>query len=83
MELLLQAAEVIVRNHHKPLARFPNGKNANNKINRWGLELATYNITFKWIFGACKKAADCLLCLVELPKNQPTTINMLSATHPD
>ena len=34
---------VIVRNDHKPLAKFFNGKNANNKVNRWGLELATYN----------------------------------------
>ena len=41
----LQGAEVIVCNDHKPLAGFLNGKNANNKVNRWGLELATYNIT--------------------------------------
>ena len=79
----LQGAEVIVRNDHKPLARFLNGKNANNKVNRWGLEVATYNITFKWILGACNKAADCLSHLVELLQNQPTTINMLSATHPE
>ena len=58
-------------------------KNANNKVNRWGLELATYNITSEWISGACKKAADCLSHLVELPQNKPTTINLLSATHSD
>ena len=51
---------VIVCNDHKPLARFLYGKNANNKINRWGLELATYNITFEWISGACNKSANCL-----------------------
>ena len=55
----LQGAEVIVPNDHKPLARFLNGKNANNKVNRWGLELATYNITFEWIFGAQNKATNC------------------------
>ena len=43
----------------------------NNKVNRWGLELATYNITFEWISGACNKAADCLSCLVELPQDKP------------
>ena len=48
----LQGAEIIVCNDHKPLAKFLNGKNANIKVNRWGLELATYNITFKWILGA-------------------------------
>ena len=47
----LQGTEVIVQNALKPLARFLNGKNANNKVNRWGLELATYNITFEWISG--------------------------------
>ena len=43
----LQGADMIVCNDHKPLARFLNGRNANNKTNRWGLELATYNITFE------------------------------------
>ena len=52
----LQGANIIVRNDHKPLARFLNGKNVNNKVNRWSLELATYNITFKWISGAKNKA---------------------------
>ena len=55
----LQGAEIIVCNDHKPLARFLYGKDVNNKVNRWGLELATYNITFKWISGTCNKAADC------------------------
>ena len=56
----LQGADIIVRNDHKPLAWFLNGKNENMKINRWGLELVPYNITFKWISGAKNKAADCV-----------------------
>ena len=79
----LQGADVIVWNDHEPLNKFLNGKNVNNKINRWGLELATYNITFKWISGVCNKAADFLLCLVELPWDKPVVVNMLSATNPD
>ena len=51
----------MIRNDHKPLQQFPNGKNANNKVNHWSLELATYNITFEWISGACNEAADYLL----------------------
>ena len=49
----------------------------NIKVNRWSLELATYNITFEWISGAKNKAADCLSRLVS-----PTAklINMLTAT---
>ena len=83
----LQGADIIVRNNHKPLALFLNGKNENTKINRWGLELTSYNITFKWISGAKNKAADCLSRLVELPKKhqknpsgtKPMLINMVKA----
>ena len=83
----LQGADIIVRNDHKPLARFLNGKNENTKINRWGLELASYNITFEWISGANSKAADCLSRLVELPEKhqknpngtKPMLINMVRA----
>ena len=58
-------------------------KNANNKVNRRGLELATYIITFKWISGAKNKAADCLSRLVECLPATPTMINMLTVTHTD
>ena len=54
----LQGADIIIRNDHKPLAHFLNGKNTNNKVNRWSLELATYNISFEWISWARNKAAD-------------------------
>ena len=55
-------------------------KNVNNKVNRWSLELATYNITFKWISGAMNKAADCLSRLVSCTGN---SINMLTASVSD
>ena len=73
----LQGADIIVQNDHKPLAQFLNGKNTNNKVNRWSLELTTYNITFEWISGAKKKAADCISRLV-LPTG--TSINMLTTS---
>ena len=79
----LQGADIIVRNYHKPLAKFLNEKNANNKVHRWGLELATYNIIFEWISGAKNKAADCLSHLVELPPTTSATINMLSVSNAD
>ena len=58
-------------------------KNANNKVNRCSLELATYNITFEWITGTKNKAANCLSQLVELPMTTPATDNMLTVTHTD
>ena len=79
-----KVADIIVRNDHKPLTKFLNGKNANNKVNRWGLELATYNIYyFEWISAAKNKAADCLSCLVELPQTIPAPVNMLSVSNTD
>ena len=83
----LQGADIMVINDHKPLAQFLNGKNENTKINRWGLELASYNITFEWISGTRNKAADCPSRLVELPKKhqknpngtKPTRITMVRA----
>ena len=56
----LQGADIIVRNDHKSLAQFLNGKDENTKINRWGLELTSYDIKFEWISGAKNKATDCL-----------------------
>ena len=79
----LQGASIIVRNDHKPHTKFLNGKNTNNKVNRWGLELATYSIMFEWISGAKNKAADFLSCLVELSQSTPAQINLLSITKPD
>ena len=79
----LQGEDIIVRNDHKPLTKFLNGKNANNEVNSWGLEFATYNITFKWISRAKNKAADWLSCLVEPPQTTPALINLLSVTNSD
>ena len=76
----LQGADIIVRNDNKSLTKFLNEKNVNNKVNRWGLELATYNITLEWISGAKNKAADCLSRLVEPLPATPTMINMLTVT---
>ena len=78
----LQGANITVKKYHKPLTQFLNEKNANNKVNRWSLELATYNITLEWISGAKNKAADCLSQLVE-PTLTSTTVNMPTATHTD
>ena len=77
----LQGVDIIVRNDHKPLTKFLNGKNANNKVNRYRLELATYNVTFEWISGTHNKAADSLSHLVELPQTMPAPINLLSVTN--
>ena len=71
---ILCSHKIIVHNNHKPLARFLNGKNANNKVNRWRLEFATYNITFKLISGAQNKAADYLSRLVELSHDRQATV---------
>ena len=77
----LQGADIIVRNDHKPLTKFLNGKNPNIKVNRWRLALATYNITCEGISRAKNKAADWLSCLVELPQTTSALINMLQVSN--
>ena len=81
MELLPTGHQHHCKNDHKPLAKFLNGKNANTKVNRWSLDLVTYNKTIEWISGAKIKATDCLSWLVELPTTTPATVNMLTVTH--
>ena len=72
----LQGADIIVRNDHKPVTKFLNGKNTNNKVNRQGLELATYYITFEWISRAKYKAAPSTSALINMLSvsntNRPT-----------
>ena len=74
----------MVRSSHKPLQKFFNEKNANNKVNHWSLELATYNTTLGWISGAQNKAADCLLRLVEVQEDNAAAssihINVVTAS---
>ena len=72
-----------MQNDYKPLNKFFNDKNANNKVNRWGPELTTYKSKFEWISGAHKKAADCLSHLVEFPQDKPVSINVSSVTESD
>ena len=52
-------------------------------MNSWGLELATYNITFEWISGDKNKVVDCLSHPVELPSTPSAPINMLSVSNTD
>ena len=79
----LKGMDIIVKNDHKPFVKFLIGRNTNNKVNRWSLELTTYNITFEWISGAKNKAADCLSQLVEQLPTTPATVNMLTVMHTD
>ena len=77
----LQGSDIVVCNDHKPVQTFLNGKNA-NKVNRWSLELATYNINFEQISGACNKAADCLSQGVNVKDTsaKPTALFSVSVT---
>ena len=79
----LQDTDITARNDHKPLTKFLNEKNTNNKVIRQGLELATYNITFEWISGAKNKATACISCLVELLSMPLASINMVSVSNTD
>ena len=51
----LQGADIIVQNDHKPLNKCLNGKNANNKVNRWGLEQLTTSLLNGFLEHAIKQ----------------------------
>ena len=55
-----QGSDIAVHNDLKLLQKFLNGKNTDNKVSRWSLELVTYDITIEWISGAHNKAVDSL-----------------------
>ena len=38
----------------------PKWQERKHEDQQWGLELASYNITFEWISGVKNKATDCL-----------------------
>ena len=59
----LQGSDIVVHNDHKPLQKFLKVTNANNEVNRWSMKPTTYSITFEWISGVHKKAADCLIMI--------------------
>ena len=71
----LQGSDIIVHNDHKPQHKFLNGKNTNNKVNRWSLEIVIHNITFGWISGTHNNAADCLSQFVDV-KDTPVPLTM-------
>ena len=86
MKLLSQR----IWHHHaqwqQTLLKVLNGKNVNNKVNQWSLELATYNITFEWISSTSNKTADHLSWLIEVPNNPVATsilINTVAASTTD
>ena len=76
----LKSQYVMTTNHWQD---FTMKKNISNKVNRWGLKLAAYNITLKWISDTQHKVANCLLWLVNLSQNRPPTVQMLSSTYLD
>ena len=43
----LHRSDIVVNNDRKPPQKFLNGKYESIKVNRWSLELTTYNITFE------------------------------------
>ena len=76
IELLSRGSDIIMCNDHKPLQKFLNEKNANNKLNQWSLELATYNKPFKWIFCTQNKMMQ------QLPASLSTQLQHHQLTDP-
>ena len=80
----LQGSDIVVCNEHKPLQKFLNGRNTNNKVNRWSLELATYNINFGVDIRCLQQGSWLPFNIGRCPPTMPTAlINMLVTSTPD
>ena len=62
------------------MAKFLNGKNANNKVNNWDWNLQLITLPSSGYQEPKGKAADCLSRLVELPHDRQATVQMLTTT---
>ena len=58
-----------MKSYHLPLNKFLENNTLNSKVNNWGVELESQNITLEYIPGICNTLADTLSRLIEMDKN--------------
>ena len=55
-----------IRSDHLPLKRFLEHKTKNSKVDNWSLDIAHYNLQFKYVKGIKNTLADTMSRLVQL-----------------
>ena len=73
LSFYLIQADVLLKSDHLPLKRFLHKNTLNSKVNKWAMELESFNIYFEHIKGQNNVLADTLSCLIDInPDTQLT-----------
>ena len=66
LDYYLDKVATTIRSDHLPLKRFLEHKTKNSKIDNWSLDIAHYNLWFKYVKGIKNTLADTMSHLVQL-----------------
>ena len=66
LDYYLDEAAMTIRSDHLPLKRFLEHKTKNSKVDNWSLDIAHYNLQFKYVKGIKNTLADTISRLVQL-----------------
>ena len=66
LDYYLDEAVMTIRSDHLPLKRFLGHKTKNSKVDNWSLDIAHYNLQFKYVKGIKNTLADTISRLVQL-----------------
>ena len=66
LDYYLDEAAMTIRSDHLPLKRFLENKTKNSKVDNWSLDIAHYNLQFKYVEGVKNTLADTMSRLVQL-----------------
>ena len=66
LDYYLDEAVMTIRSYHLPLKRFLEHKTKNSKVDNWSLDIAHYNIQFKYVKGIRNTLVDTMSRLVQL-----------------
>ena len=66
LDYYLDEAVTTIRSDHLPLKRFLEHKTKNSKVDNWSLDIAHYNLQFKYVKGIKNTLADTMSRLVQL-----------------
>ena len=66
LDYYLDKAATTIRSDHLPLKRFLEHKTKNSKVDNWSLDIAHYNLQFKYVKGIKNTLGDTMSRLVQL-----------------
>ena len=69
LSFYLDQAEILFRSDHLPLKKFLQKNTLNSKVNKWAMELESFNIQFEYIQGSKNVLMDTLSRLIDIDQD--------------